>query len=226
MYYISASLMMAERVALLTDGKYLKPLGLLITAALSAYIVQYALGTYLPAGSGPPGLLANTHAHPFLLIHVLAGCAALLAGVVQITAPIRRRAPGLHRASGYLYVAATALSAPSALMLALGTTSGPIAGAGFAILALLTGGFTALGLAAALRRDLGAHRRWMLRSYAMTFAAITLRLMIPASFALGLDFLAAYRAIAWLCWMPNLLVIELWLRRGLEAPARPGALSA
>ena len=63
-------------------------------------------------------------------------------------------------------------------------------------------------------RRFADHERWMVRSFALTFAAVTLRLYIPAGQVLGLDFMAAYRAIAWLCWVPNLVVAELLIVRG------------
>ncbi|MBK8802471.1 MAG: DUF2306 domain-containing protein [Fibrobacteres bacterium] len=57
------------------------------------------------------------------------------------------------------------------------------------------------------------HHQWMLRSYALTSAAITLRLWLPLGMLAGLDFLAAYVVIAWLCWVPNLLVAEVLAKR-------------
>jgi hypothetical protein len=60
------------------------------------------------------------------------------------------------------------------------------------------------------------HRDWMLRSYALTLAAVTLRLYLPASQIAGISFLIAYPAIAWLCWVPNLLVAE-WMTRTRHA---------
>jgi len=98
-------------------------------------------------------------------------------------------------------------------MLALGTTAGPVAGGGFAALALLLAVFTSLGLHAAWQRRFKAHREWMLRSYALTATAITLRLMLPAAGLLGLEFLTSYQVIAWLSWITNLALIELHIRR-------------
>ncbi|MEZ4863447.1 MAG: hypothetical protein R3C14_19165 [Caldilineaceae bacterium] len=34
--------------------------------------------------------------------------------------------------------------------------------------------------------------------------------------AVGLDFIVAYRTVAWLAWIPNLLVVEWWIRRNLS----------
>lgn len=47
----------------------------------------------------------------------------------------------------------------------------------------------------------------------MAFAAVTLRLYLPLLFLAGLDFTEAYRIVSWVCWVPNLLVIEWWIRR-------------
>ena len=98
-------------------------------------------------------------------------------------------------------------------MLALGTTAGSVAGAGFAVQALLLPLFTFLGWRAAVQRRFAEHRELMLRSYALISAAITFRLMLPASVLLDLEFLPAYRAISWLAWTTNLAAVECYIRR-------------
>jgi hypothetical protein len=52
----------------------------------------------------------------------------------------------------------------------------------------------------------------MIRSFALTFAAVTLRIYLPLSLAAGLDYADSYPVIAWLCWVPNLLVAQLLVR--------------
>jgi hypothetical protein len=51
-------------------------------------------------------------------------------------------------------------------------------------------------------------------------AAVTLRLYMPAAAMLHLDDMQAYRAIAWLAWVPNLAAAELllWLRSPRTSP--------
>jgi hypothetical protein len=67
----------------------------------------------------------------------------------------------------------------------------------------------------------------MLRSYAITSNAITLRLMLPfAGLVLHLPFSAAYPVIAWLSWMTNLALFEIYLRRKRAAPAAKVTLAA
>jgi len=73
----------------------------------------------------------------------------------------------------------------------------------------------------AIRRgNVQEHRRWMLRNYALTFGAATLRIELPLLIIGGLSFSAAYTLVAWISWVPNWLVVEAWLRRRKAAPAR------
>ena len=54
-------------------------------------------------------------------------------------------------------------------------------------------------------------------SPSLTFAAVTLRLYLPFFFANGFSYTEASVYVAWMCWVPNLLAVEWWLRRS----ARP-----
>jgi uncharacterized membrane protein len=167
----------------------------------------------------PPPVVANAFAHPFLILHVIGGVAALLVGPLQFVTRIRSRSPALHRATGRIYVAGCALAAPTGFVLALGTTAGPVAAVGFALPAILCGAFTWLGFRAVIQRRFDDHRDWMLRSYGVIAVAITLRLLIPASAFLEFDFLAAYRVNSWLAWIINLAVVEYAIRRGRSRSA-------
>jgi uncharacterized membrane protein len=182
--------------------------------------LRYFIGSEPP----PPPVAANAFANPFLILHVIGGVTALLLGPLQFVRRIRTRRPALHRATGRIYAGACALAAPAGFMLALGTTSGPVAGAGFAIPALLLPVFIFLGVRAAIERRFDAHREWMLRSYAIVSVAITLRLMLPASALLGFGFFPAYRVISWLSWTTNLALFEWHIRRTRAADAGYGRL--
>jgi hypothetical protein len=193
--------------------------GAAVAILLAIEVAVVSLLRYFTGGAQPPQvILDNAFARPWLAIHVGAGVVSLLAGIAQLSRRLRRRAPRVHRAVGLAYVAACLLSAPSAIMLSLGTEAGPIAGTGFALSAVLLAGFTFLGVRAALRRRFALHREWMLRSYAITGNAVTLRVMLPLAGLLGYSFLAAYAVIAWVSWLFNLALVELYIRR-----ARTGA---
>jgi hypothetical protein len=64
-----------------------------------------------------------------------------------------------------------------------------------------------------------AHRAWMVRNFALTFAAVTLRIYVPLSAALGIEFAVAYPFITWLCWVPNLLLAQWHAGRNAAANA-------
>ena len=90
---------------------------------------------------------------------------------------------------------------------------------GLAVAWLLT---TTLGWLRIHHREIAAHRRWMVRSYALACAAITLRVELPLlAWAPG-SFGIAYPMVSWLCWVPNLLFAEWWLVRTDLAGRRRG----
>lgn len=148
-----------------------------------------------------------------LYTHILMAPLALALAPVQLWAGLRKKRPHLHRFSGRIYGVAVLLGGVSGLWLATGTSAGPVAGLGFGLLAIFWLVTTGRGIQLAILADFTAHRRWMIRSIALSFSAVTLRLYIPLGDALGFSFLEAYTAIAWLCWVPNLLAAELILLR-------------
>ena len=182
---------------------------LLILEIALVSALRYVVGSEAP----PPPILANAFAQPFLVIHVVAAMIALLVGPLQFVRRLRTRRPAVHRAIGKAYVAAIAIGSPAGFILALGTSAGPLAATGFATVAVLSIVFTWRGWRTAVQRRFVEHRQWMLRSWAMTSAAITLRLMLPASAMLGLGFYTAYPVIAWLSWLTNLALVEYLIRR-------------
>jgi len=76
-----------------------------------------------------------------------------------------------------------------------------------------------MALAAIRRGDVTGHREWMVRNFALTFAAVTLRLWLPTLTAATGSFIEAYRTVAWLCWVPNAIVAEIILRCGSDQSA-------
>jgi uncharacterized membrane protein len=152
--------------------------------------------------------------------HLTFGGLAMLAGVSQFSRRLRTRNPGLHRTLGKVYILSVLASGIAGVYLAVHTMGGPPARVGFFLLG--SAWLLATGLAYARIRGglVRAHERWMIRSYALTWAAVTLRLYLPlfeAAFGMGFD--RSYPIIAWLCWVPNLLVAEWIVRRRRTGPA-------
>lgn len=183
-----------------------------VAAFLSVGVAIFSY-RFLPAiGPRSPDILANLFARPWLALHVLGAATALLVGCFQFLPAIRRRR-SVHRWVGRLYAAGCLLGGVAGFIMAFGTTAGPVAGVGFGLLAPVWIYATAMGWLSARAGDFQAHRRWMIRSFSLTFAAVTLRLYLPLGIMAGLTFEQIYVATAWISWIPNLLIVELWLRR-------------
>ena len=52
----------------------------------------------------------------------------------------------------------------------------------------------------------------MIYSYAACFAAVTLRIWLPTLTSIMGEFIGAYRIVAWLCWVPNMIVAYFIVR--------------
>lgn len=174
---------------------------------------------YLP-GIGPlsPAILANLFAKPWLLVHVTGAATALLLGPFQFLATLRARQPRLHRWVGRTYVVSCLVGAAGGFVMAFGSTAGPVATVGFALLAVCWAYANVQGWRLALAGRFAEHRAWMVRSFALTFAAVTLRLYMPLLPLTGMSPLDAYVATAWISWIPNLILAELWLRGAWRRP--------
>src|SRR3546814_3696356 len=146
-------------------------LGALASIVIAAASYRYFLGI----GPIPPGIIENAFAAPWLLVHVAGAASALLVGSFQFIGRLRQASPRIHRWTGRIYAIACLVGALSGLILALGTTAGPVATSGFGILAVIWAVTIGYGWQRARERRFAEHRRWMIRSWALTFAAVTLR---------------------------------------------------
>ncbi len=194
-----------------------------LTGAVSSVLIAAVSYRYLvPAIPAPTALTSNPMAHPWLWVHATLAATALLAGPWQFLPRLRARWPRVHRWLGRVYIFACLTGGVAGLLLASGSTAGPIARAGFGLLAVIWIGVNAQGFRLALARRFAEHREWMIRSLALTFGAVTLRVYMPMAAVMHLDPLASYQAIAWLAWVPNLILAELYIR-GQFAQRRPAA---
>lgn len=176
-----------------------------------------ALGSvrYLVPGApgGAPPILANAFTRfGVLTVHAGFALTALTLGPLQFLKGLRTRRPWLHRWMGRTYVLACLIAGAAGLVLAFGATTGPVSTAGFGLLALAWLYTTGRAWSLAHARRFVEHRRWMIRSFALTFAAVTLRLYLPFAFFSPFGYDDTYRAISFLAWVPNLVFAELFVR--------------
>jgi uncharacterized membrane protein len=206
---------------------------LLLLGAVLAFIhaVTFALGvTFAPAsdvgGEFDPALQrARIFAVPFMgYVHTLGSAIAAIIGPFQLLGAVRRRVPRVHVWLGRTYLVAVGLGGVSGFYLLPENWTHSSFGYAFALLAIVWL-YTGVRAYTTIRRgDVAAHRRWILRNYACTYAAVTLRLQVPILIVGGgMDPVAAIDILGWVCWVPNLLLVEWWLRRrrsfaGADAP--------
>jgi uncharacterized membrane protein len=179
----------------------------LLAVALALFSYRYLL-PHVPLGA--PNVLANRFVRfGALTIHAGFASTALLIGSFQFVPWLRKRWPRVHRWTGTTYVICCLTAGVAGLVLALGSTAGLAATLGFGSLAIVWILCTAQAWRFARARNFARHERWMIRSFALTLAAVTLRLYLPLAGGLRFDMGTAYQAISFLCWIPNLAIAEL-----------------
>lgn len=149
--------------------------------------------------------------------HILTGGAALATGWSQFIRPWRLRFPKLHRAVGTFYALMVLVSGLAAVCISPMAFTGRIAALGFGTLGLLWLYFTLQACSSIRQRNLQRHGCMMVYSYSACCAAVTLRLWLPLLYGVfKLDFALAYPIVAWLCWVPNLLIAGMINHRALQ----------
>jgi uncharacterized membrane protein len=188
--------------------------------ALSA--IPLAAGTLrlIQLAGGPAVIPADHRFTGFplpLVVHILGATTYALVGILQFVPRFRRRHLSWHRRAGRVLALAGLLVAGSALWLTLFYEAQPGTGDLLYVLRLVFVSAMAaclvLGFTAIRRRDIAAHRAWMIRAYAIGLAAGTQVFTVgigAATFGSGL--LAADLAKG-AGWVINLAVAEWTIRR-------------
>jgi len=159
-------------------------------------------------------LLESTAWHTAFYIHITFGGIALLTGWTQFSQKIRDRYLNIHRTIGKIYVSSVTLSSIAGFYIALFASGGITSTLGFGGLATAWFFTVSMAYTRILKRDIKQHENWMIRNYALTFAAVTLRFYLPfATQLMHWDFITSYRIISWLCWVPNLIVAEMIINK-------------
>lgn len=148
-------------------------------------------------------------------IHIYASMWVLFAGFTQFSKKLLRNKPRLHRILGYIYVADVLLiTGPAGLVMGFYANGGIFSRIAFVSLAILWIFFTATALIKAKQKNFKAHRIYMIRSYALTLSALTLRAWkYGITNTMTVPPMDVYRVVAWLGWVGNLIVAEWIIRK-------------
>jgi len=168
----------------------------------------------------PAELINNPVWHTVFYIHITFGGIAMLTGWTQFSNKLRGRYLSAHRLVGKIYVVSVLFSSCAGLYIAFFASGGIISSTGFEALALLWLITDITAYTSIRRLDIVSHRQWMIRNYALTFAAVTLRIYLPLLqiFVFPGQFIPSYHLVAWLCWVPNLIVAEIIINKTKKKP--------
>ncbi|HEX5376754.1 MAG TPA: DUF2306 domain-containing protein [Solirubrobacterales bacterium] len=191
----------------------------LTLCAIGIAACAYAGGRLV--GLIPPGKLPLYPS--WVALHFISATLFCMLAPFQLWPALRARRPGLHRTLGRGGVAVGATMAVSGVAMAYASPGRPVSEVIFmSVFFLAYASCLALGLRAALARNLPSHRDWMVRMTAIALTPVTQRVIFPAfAAAIGIDgaetFWQIFISAAWIALMINLAVAEGWLR---TAPAR------
>ena len=183
----------------------------------------YAIGRL--AGVFPPSPLPPYA--PWTALHFSTAIVFASLLPLQLWPALRARRPALHRWTGRFAAGVGAVMAASGVSMAYLVPERPVAEKIFMTAFFLTwSGMLALGVRAAMRRDIETHRAWMARMTATSLTPLVQRLIFPAfALGVGIDGLATFWQLfvsaAWIAWALSLATAEVWLR-GRPAAARLG----
>ncbi len=202
----------------------MKKIGWLIFALLCIVIGLYPAFYFIYGDnfalltSKTPAELANMVWKAFFYTHITFGGIALLVGWAQFSRKWRIAKPSLHRLIGKIYVFSVLPSALAGIYIGLNAVGGPIGRAGFAIGGIIWFYTTLQAFLKIKQGDILSHQKHIIFSYAACFGAVTLRFYLPALTAYFGEFEPAYRIVAWMAWLPN-IIVAWWMVGRLEQKA-------
>ena len=202
----------------------MKKLIWIIGTILAISISLYAIMQYFIFGANESGFVSakisfgemlNQLWYIMLYIHAFTSLIALAIGPFLLSRKIRNKNRERHKMIGKVYYFCILLGGLTGLYLAFKATGGIISTLGFGFLSIFWIGTAAVALFKIRQRQVQLHCKWMIRNYSLTFAAVTLRIWLLIFILIaGIEnYETSYIIISWLCWVPNLLIAEFYVKR-------------
>jgi uncharacterized membrane protein len=205
-------------------------------AVAAIFVGQYADGSSLATlAKSSTGLAPVYAARPVWVqvafyFHISFSGLALLLGPFQFVQLIRNKVPRIHRMIGRVYLISVGLGGLGAFIMSMFSSVGIAGFIGFGSLAVWWEISAFKAYRAIRNRDFRNHQGWMIRNFALTYAAVSLRLFLglfivlqavfvhAGAFNFGAAYENAYAPLPFLAWIPSVFVAEyLVRRRGLPA---------
>lgn len=160
-----------------TPPDWLVPVFLIALSAVPVIGGTVRLATVALGVEVIPGNARFLAAPLAVTVHILSVSVFCILGTFQVSGPVRRRNPAGHRRAGRALVPVGMIAASSGLWLTLVYPPGALDGPGLFVFRMVFGiamaAFLGLGFAAVRRRDMPAHRAWMIRAFAIALGAGT-----------------------------------------------------
>jgi uncharacterized membrane protein len=168
-----------------------------------------------------------------VVVHIISASVYCLLGAFQFAHGFRRRRPGWHRAAGRLLVPCGLAAALSGLCMTVFYPRPASDNELVLVFRLVFGSAMVLcivlGFAAIRRRDIGRHRHWMMRGYAIGLGAGTQVLThLPWIVVYGQPAGLSRALLMFAGWAINVVVAEWFIRRPVRStrPVAPAAVPA
>ena len=144
-------------------------------------------------------------------INIFAGAVCISTALIQFSRYILKKARPIHRISGKLYVFVVLfLGAPTGLYLSFFAKGSFWERALFLFMAASWFITTLYGFSTIRKKNVLAHKIWMIRSYAMAMTAVTFRIYHIIFYIMDWDHLANYEISLWISVIGNMLFAE-WI---------------
>ncbi|WP_298420974.1 DUF2306 domain-containing protein [uncultured Kordia sp.] len=145
-------------------------------------------------------------------IHITFGGIALFVGWIQFIKKFRKKFMKLHRIIGKIYVFSIFISGPVGFYIGFYVKGGIVSKVGFTFGALIWVLFTYLAYRYIRKGNVTKHQEFMAYSYAGTFAAVMLRLVLPP-LMMFFSFKTAYGISVWMSWIPSVTAVYLYFHK-------------
>jgi hypothetical protein len=156
-------------------------------------------------------LFQNDLYNIFFYVHIAAGAICIGTALIQFSRYILKKSKAIHRWSGRLYVFVVLFfAAPTGLYMSFFAKGSFWERALFMFMAIFWFITTLYGLSTILRKNILAHKIWMIRSYSMAMTAVTFRVYHIAFYLLGWHHLENYELSLWISVIGNMLFAE-WI---------------
>lgn len=184
-----------------------------ITVLLMTFYTFYAYLYLSPGTTASPEQKSEYTKHSIsIIVHAVFGAIALFAGTLQLVKRIREKFPVYNIIFRKMYYFSVIISAVSGLYVATYAQGGLVNKMGFFMLDIVWIWSIIQAINSDRKNDMPAFRIWIVRNYALTFASITLRLWLLSLWSIydfqTSHFAEIYQTLGFLCWVPNLVVVE------------------